>query len=206
MAAESFVSKEMTIGDVVSKYPETANVMQSFGLHCVGCHVNPFESLAQGAMGHGMPEDIFEDMLKEVNKLVVEKYGSDAKSHPKTPQKNVQKNNTEQILSQKISMTSKAAERVADFREKEGKSNEYGLRVSASPGGCAGFMYRLEFDTPKEEDMVIDQGKVNLIVSQEQVPLLKGVVIDFVDSLEGSGFKIENPNSTGSCGCGKSFH
>lgn len=194
MVLQTASLKEMTIGEMVAKYPQTAQIMQGFGLHCIGCHVNPYETIEQGAAGHGMSQEDFNEMIKELEKAVKENPKTSKTSHPvESDAKNV-------------SLTKNAVQKVLEFREKEGKGNEYGLRVSAAPGGCAGFMYRLEFDKATQEDLEIDQGGVKLIVASEQVPMLKGVKIDYVDSLEGSGFKIENPNSKGSCGCGKSFN
>lgn len=189
------VTKDMTIGEIVSKYPQTAGVMQGFGLHCIGCHVNPFETLEQGALGHEMPKEVFEEMLKEVNKVVSENPGAG-------PAKKQQESKEIQPLT----LTKNAIEKLAGFRDKEGKNHEWGLRVAAMPGGCAGFQYHLEFDRSTKYDVVTEQDGMKVIVASEQVEMLSGVRIDYVDSLEGSGFKIENPNSTASCGCGKSFH
>ncbi len=201
MENKDLITKNMTIGEVVEKYPQVASVMQAYGLHCIGCHVNPFESIEEGALSHGMPQDIFDDMLKEVNIR--------AKEQSPNAEKHNGHNHVEHRESEmkNVSLTSNAVDKLYDFREKEGKSNEFGLRVSAAPGGCAGFMYRLEFDKAGSEDMEFEQSKgMKLIVNKNQLSMLKGVEIDYVDSLEGSGFKINNPNSTGSCGCGKSFH
>ncbi len=81
-----------------------------------------------------------------------------------------------------------------------------GLRIAISGGGCSGFQYgmRLE-ETKAEDDMVVEIGGVTLLVDPFSAPLLEGVVVDFVDSLNGSGFKFENPNATSSCACGSSF-
>ena len=67
------ISKDMTLGDVVAKYPETIPVMLKFDLHCAGCHVAAYETLEQGAKGHGMSEETLEKMLKEMNKAVEKK-------------------------------------------------------------------------------------------------------------------------------------
>ena len=61
------IDGSMLIGEAVAKYPEIAPVLQAFGLHCIGCHVNPYESIEQGAMGHGMSKEVFNEMLKEAN-------------------------------------------------------------------------------------------------------------------------------------------
>lgn len=190
---EQQISKDMLIGKVVEKYPHAASIMTSFGLHCVGCHVNPYETIEQGALGHGMPQDMFEEMMQEVNKAA--KDGSAQHSHAHGKEKH----------EEKLTLTEFAAKKVAEFAKSEGKEGE-GLRVSAYPGGCAGFQYSLEFDKATENDKVFNEHGVQLIVAKNQLEMLSGVTVDFMDGLQGTGFKIENPNASGSCGCGKSFH
>ena len=63
------VTKEMTMGAIMEQFPASAEIMQSYGLHCIGCHVNPFESLENGARGHGMSDEQIESMLGELNEL-----------------------------------------------------------------------------------------------------------------------------------------
>lgn len=81
-----------------------------------------------------------------------------------------------------------------------------GLRIAISGGGCSGFQYgmRLE-ETAAEDDVLVQIDGVTLLVDPFSAPLLAGVTVDFVDSLNGSGFKFENPNATSSCACGSSF-
>ena len=81
-----------------------------------------------------------------------------------------------------------------------------GLRVTISGGGCSGFQYgmRLE-DGPASDDAVIVCNGLSVYVDPLSAPLLEGVTVDFVDSLDGSGFKFENPNAQNSCGCCSSF-
>lgn len=64
------ITRDMTLGDIISRYPETAEVMMKKGLHCVGCHVAAFETLEQGAKAHGMSDKDIESMLKEMNNLI----------------------------------------------------------------------------------------------------------------------------------------
>lgn len=81
-----------------------------------------------------------------------------------------------------------------------------GLRVSVHPGGCSGFQYGLSFEEePNDDELEITIDGVRLFVAETTVPLLSGMSIDYVDTLMGGGFKINNPNATSSCGCGKSF-
>ena len=81
-----------------------------------------------------------------------------------------------------------------------------GLRISISGGGCSGFQYNMRLEVTKaEDDMAVEIEGVTLLVDPFSAPLLQGVTVDFVDSLNGSGFKFENPNASSSCACGSSF-
>ncbi|MFH1849461.1 MAG: DUF1858 domain-containing protein [archaeon] len=64
------VTKDMTLGDVVAKHPHAAEIMMRFGLHCIGCHVSAYETVEQGALGHGMSAEDLDSMLKEINKAI----------------------------------------------------------------------------------------------------------------------------------------
>jgi len=68
--AKNEISKDMTLGEVVQKYPQAAEIMMSYGLHCIGCHVATWETIKQGAMGHGMGEKEIDKMVKEINDSV----------------------------------------------------------------------------------------------------------------------------------------
>ena len=81
-----------------------------------------------------------------------------------------------------------------------------GIRVSVSDGGCSGYQYALDVtSTPKEDDLIVEQGKVLVYIDKQSAPLLEGIVIDYVEGLIESGFKFSNPNATETCGCGQSF-
>ena len=83
----------------------------------------------------------------------------------------------------------------------------YALRVFVSGGGCSGLQYGMSFEKePREFDAVVDTGDgVRLVVDPTSLMYLEGATIDFVDSLMGGGFRIENPNAVSTCGCGHSF-
>jgi iron-sulfur cluster assembly accessory protein len=81
-----------------------------------------------------------------------------------------------------------------------------GLRVSVLPGGCSGFKYSLNIEEqPLEDDMVLAIGGVRVLVDGFSAQYLNGISIDYVTSMQGSGFTFSNPNSSGGCGCGSSF-
>ena len=104
-----------------------------------------------------------------------------------------------------IQLTPKAAKAIQRFI-KYSETPVTGMRVSVSGGGCSGFQYGMRLEEAKaEDDVVVEFGGVTLLVDPFSAPLLDGVKVDFVDSLNGSGFKFENPNATSSCACGSSF-
>ena len=81
-----------------------------------------------------------------------------------------------------------------------------GLRISVTGGGCSGMQYGMVLEeAAKTDDTVVEIGEIRIFVDPLSAPMLKDVVVDFLDSMEGSGFKFENPNATASCGCGNSF-
>ncbi len=107
--------------------------------------------------------------------------------------------------SQIVTVTSKAAEKVSEFMKQEGKDSLF-LRVYVTGGGCSGLSYGMGFEENfEEDDLVIEQNGVKILVDNYSQRYLKGANIDYIDSLMGSGFKINNPNVTKSCSCGHSF-
>ena len=110
----------------------------------------------------------------------------------------------ESAQSQLVTITPKAAEKVAEFMKQEGK-NDLFLRVYVSGGGCSGLSYGMGFEEKSEEDdRIIEQNGVKVLIDDYQ-RYLKGANIDYIESLMGAGFKINNPNVTKSCSCGHSF-
>lgn len=83
---------------------------------------------------------------------------------------------------------------------------DYALRVFVSGGGCSGMQYGMRFEAgPQDFDACVETDGVRLIVDPTSLMYLRGATIDYVDSLMGGGFRIENPNAVSSCGCGSSF-
>ena len=81
-----------------------------------------------------------------------------------------------------------------------------GLRIRVMNGGCSGLQYAMSLEAaPHEDDLVVECGKAELYVDAHSIALLKGTTIDFVDSVDGSGFTFQNPNAAERCSCGKSF-
>lgn len=104
-----------------------------------------------------------------------------------------------------IELTERAATKLKDFMGKENKTG-YGLRVAVLPGGCSGSTYSLTFEkTGLESDIKLEFFGVPVYVDKMSEPMLQGSTIDYVESLQGAGFTVNNPNVSGGCGCGKSF-
>jgi iron-sulfur cluster assembly protein len=104
-----------------------------------------------------------------------------------------------------LTVTPLAAQKVKEFLQKEGKPNA-ALRVYVAGGGCAGLTYGLALEEEVgEDDIVMHQNGIKLVVDPFSARYLKGAEIDYVESLMGSGFKINNPNVTSTCACGHSF-
>ena len=107
-----------------------------------------------------------------------------------------------------VSLSEQAADEVRKFFAAEGLDEKSGaLRVSVLPGGCSGFEYGLDVDEEPaaEDDLVVESQGVRLLMDPFSAQYLAGIVIGYHSSFKGSGFTFENPNATGSCGCGTSF-
>jgi iron-sulfur cluster assembly accessory protein len=111
-----------------------------------------------------------------------------------------------QVRPDGINVSDAAASKVRTLLEQEGR-NDLQLRIAVQPGGCSGLRYQLFFDERTlDGDLVTDFDGVSVVVDRMSSPYLNGAVIDFVDTIEKQGFTIDNPNATGSCACGDSFH
>ena len=105
-----------------------------------------------------------------------------------------------------IVLSDAAAVKAKALLEQEGR-DDLRLRVAVQPGGCSGLRYQLFFDERElEGDLVREFGGVPVVVDRMSAPYLTGATIDFVDRIDAQGFTIDNPNASGSCACGDSFH
>jgi iron-sulfur cluster insertion protein len=103
-----------------------------------------------------------------------------------------------------MTLTEAAAQRVGAIAAKQGKPAI--LRLSVEGGGCSGFQYKFDLtDAAEAEDAVSETAGVRLVVDPVSLELVTGSVVDFVESLGGAAFKVENPNAAAGCGCGSSF-
>ena len=105
-----------------------------------------------------------------------------------------------------IQLTESAAGKVKELLVEEGRS-DIALRVAVQPGGCSGLRYAMFLDDQiSDKDATEEQFGVKLVIDKMSVPYLTQATIDWVDSLEASGFTIDNPAAQSSCACGHSFH
>jgi len=112
----------------------------------------------------------------------------------------------DEATAQGVNLTSAAAEKVSTLLAQEGR-DDLRLRIAVQPGGCSGLRYQLYFDEREiDGDIVRDFSGVQVVTDKMSAPYLTGATIDFVDTIEKQGFTIDNPNATGSCACGDSFH
>lgn len=179
------VSREMTIEEIFSSFPHKsqrlAQEITNAGLHCVGCQAATWETLEAGMLGHGFSEEAIDKLVDKLNEILAEKMDLNT-----------------------IALTKKAAEKYRQILKEEGKEG-WGLRFGDKAAGCSGFEYVLDYsEKAKGDDQTFHSHGVQIHVNEKMVDRLLGSEIDFVDGLNGSGFKVTNPNVKGSCGCGKS--
>jgi len=188
------VNKDTMISNILMIDPKKADlltqIMLEFGIHCVGCGASNFETLEQGVLGHGYTVKDLEKLITDLNKAL------GAKGEKKVEVK-------EDAF--KITLTDKALEKVKQSMQSREEENSI-LRISVIGGGCNGFLYDLQFiDEPSKTDLNFKQEDVNLAVDKKSMEMLNQIEIDYVDTLNESGFKFNNPNAQAGCGCGKSF-
>ena len=105
-----------------------------------------------------------------------------------------------------IQLTEIAAGKVKELLQEEGRA-DIALRVAVQPGGCSGLRYAMFLDDDiSDKDVTEEQFGVRVAIDRMSVPYLQEAKIDFVDTLEASGFTIDNPMAQGTCACGHSFH
>jgi len=103
-----------------------------------------------------------------------------------------------------VTITEIAEQKIKELILEE--ENAVGLRIYVKGGGCSGYQYGMSFeDKTSDDDTIVEKGDVKVIVDSQSAPMLSGAEVDYVDSLQGSGFAIKNPQAKSTCGCGSSF-
>ena len=186
--ASSKITEDTLIGEIVEQYPEVVEKLLSFGVHCVGCSVSPYEPLGEGLRSHGMTDGDVEQALMELNAIIEHK-----------------ENNASVTMENELQLTITPAGigKIKEFCTAKGKS---ALRITVQPGGCSGNSYALFLaDQARDDDVVFTQEGAKIFVDRASVGKINGATIDYADTLMGAGFKISNPSATKTCGCGNSF-
>lgn len=181
------IHRQMTIEQILSLFPykaqKLAQEITRAGLHCVGCHAATWETLEAGMMGHGMGEDQINTLVGRLNDLLAEE--ADLTS---------------------ITITPRGAKKYLEILAEDGKSG-WGIRFEERMAGCSGFEYALDFSEKAEaDDETFVSNGIPIHIKKAMVPRLLGSEIDYIDGLQGAGFKISNPNVKSSCGCGSSHN
>lgn len=183
---QELITRDMNVGEIVEKYPRVAMVLTGYGLHCVGCHVAKWETLGDGAASHGMDEETVEQLLRDANAIA--------------------KNSEEKIKDQEdLVITPEAIDKIKEFQKNADKKDTY-FKIEIVEGGCSGKSYSFSLEEKKEAtDKEMEREGIKIILSEENFRELQNSKIDYLETIESSGFKIYNPNAKHSCGCGKSF-
>lgn len=179
------IHRHMTIEEILSMFPHKAQRLSyeitNAGLHCVGCQAATWETLEAGMYGHGMNDEAINTLIDRLNGLLAEKADSST-----------------------ITITPRAAKKYLAILEEEGKVG-WGMRFAERMAGCSGFEYVLDYsEKALDDDQIFESAGIQIHVEKKMVPRLIGSEIDFIDGLQGAGFKISNPNVRSSCGCGTS--
>jgi len=104
-----------------------------------------------------------------------------------------------------ITLTEQAVGRIKEILDNDPSAAGKALRLSVQGGGCAGFEYAFSFDDKQGDDAVVEQDGLEIVIDPMSSIYLMGLQIDYTEDLSGASFRFKNPNSSGSCGCGKSF-
>jgi len=179
------IDRSMTIEEILTSYPQKAQKLAqeltATGLNCVGCGAATWETLEAGMLGHGMREEQIGELVERLNQVL-----------------------EQQVDVTTITLTPRAAKKYLAILTEDGRDG-WGLRLSEVPAGCNGFEYALDYsEKATEEDETFESEGVEVHVHRGMVDRLVGSEIDYIDGLNGSGFKISNPNVRSSCGCGSS--
>ncbi len=103
-----------------------------------------------------------------------------------------------------VTITDMAEKKIKELMTEEPET--VGLRIYVKGGGCHGYQYGMAFESKTaDDDTIIEKGDVKVIMDSQSVPLLSGAEVDYVESVQGSGFSIKNPQAKTTCGCGSSF-
>src|SRR3989344_1158430 len=160
---QNLINENMTVGDVISQWPEVAEIFGKHGLSCIGCSVNTMEAIGVGARGHGMSDEEIASMVQEANDFISKKESGE--------EAHVEGGKVLAFTEPKLTET--AAKKVLELMKSQGKSSF--LRFGVTPGGCSGFTYGLEFvEANNPEDIVLEQHGIKILVSRKSMEKVSG--------------------------------
>ena len=178
------IGEDTTLGEVMLRCPEAAEVLAGYGMPVSGCRMPVSESLgvfAKSYVGGGEVAVI----VDRINALIGAK--------------------GEKASVEGVEVSDAAVEKVNGLIVKEGKQG-FNLRVEVKPGGCAGMSYEFSLDDEvKDGDVVVEKGGLKVVIDSASMENLRGATVDYVDGLQRSGFRVDNPNAHAVCSCGQSF-
>lgn len=179
------IHRKMAIEQILSAFPQKAQrlaqEMADAGLQCTNCQAATWETLEVGMISHGMGDAMIDGMVERLNVILAEE--SDLTT---------------------ITITERAATKYAEILAEEGKQG-WGLRFAEKMSGCNGFEYLLDYsEKASESDETFTSRGIPIHIEKGMVPRLLGSEIDYLESLQSSGFKVSNPNVRSACGCGVS--
>lgn len=165
------VTKTMSMGEIVAKYPQSIPIVQSVGLHCAGCMVSYIETLEQGCLGHGMSEDEIDLLVKRINQSIVE-----------------------EDLSFPIKVTSNASEKLLEILLQDNKK-DWSYRVLTISLQVPPYIsFELDFcQKPSPNDLEFTSNNVKFTIDKLSVEKVQGAIIDYDGKEGGVGFSIKNP-------------
>lgn len=175
------IDGDMLIGDVIAGFPKAAGIMLSHGLHCVGCHANVFDTIEGGARGHGMDDAEIASIIDEINAIINRRIDT-------------------------IDITPGAVAKILELRAQEHGKEDWPLRITvradaAGPETASPvFQYEMDFELATEKDMRFDFNGLAVVVDPASYALLQGSSIDYIETFDAAGFKIDNPRSDGGRG------
>ncbi|MGE3341272.1 MAG: DUF1858 domain-containing protein [Candidatus Altimarinota bacterium] len=176
------ITGDMIVGDVVALFPEAADIINSYGLHCVGCHANAFETLEQGLMGHGYTEEHLKSLLEELNEYWEEINEGNPKQLPKEAEE------------MKITVTEFALKKILEIADRE-KKPEIIIRIEAKKFGdtvkyAMNFIEQSEIH-PDEKVFSFKKGKILIAVDKWNYKNINGLKVDYVEEEDREGFKMK---------------
>lgn len=182
------IHRHLTIDQILSMFPFKAQRLSqeitNAGLHCIGCQAATWETLEAGMFGHGMDDAAIDKLVHRLNSLL-----NEPEANPTT-----------------ITLTPRAAKKFLSILSEEDKQG-WGLRFGDRMAGCSGFEYVLDYSEKAEaDDEIFESNGIQIHVNKGSAKRLLGSEIDYVDGLQGSGFKVSNPHVKASCGCGTSHN